>query len=322
MIVPPAEEVVVEDEWGPESEVFVEETIEEEPPRRPLPQIWPGLLALLLLVVGGLAAAYFLTRDDDNNAAPTTSAATTTAATTTTAEQVAVPDVVGTTSSEATATLRDAGFTVNVVAVPSDSPSGQVVAQDPVAGGDAPEGSAVRINVAEDRPSPPAATTDQTTTEGTTTGSTTTAATTSGTTTAAAPQPATVPDVVGQELADAARAFGDQGLKASLQYVPSQEAAGRVVAQAQPAGTARKRGDTVQLNVSVGAEPQPAATVPDVAGDRLQQGRQTLVQAGFEVLALNLQGDPVRNESTVSSQAPAGAASIPRGSLVLLYLTS
>ena len=319
VIVPPAEETVVQDEWGPENEVFVEET-EDVPPRRPLPQIWPGLLALLLLVVGGLAAAYFLTRDDDNNAAPTTSAATTTAATTTTAQPVAVPDVVGTTSSEATATLRNAGFTVNVVAVPSDSPSGQVVAQDPVAGGNAPEGTAVRINVAEERPSPPAATTGSTTTEATTSGSTTTA-TTSGTTTAAAPRPATVPDVVGQELAVAARSFSEQGLKASVRYVPSQEAAGRVIAQAQPAGTERKRSDTVQVNVSVGAEPQPATAVPDVVGSRQEQGRQTLVQAGFEVLALNLEGQ-VRNDSTVSSQTPAGAASIPRGSLVLLYVTS
>lgn len=322
VIVPPAEETVVQDEWGPESEVFVEQT-EDVPPRRPLPQIWPGLLALLVLVVGGLAAAYFLTRDDGKDTTPTTTAATTTAATTTAAQQVAVPDVVGTTSSEATATLRDAGFTVNLVAVPSDSPSGQVVAQDPVAGGDAPEGSAVRINVAEKRPSPPAATTGSTTTGATTRDSTTTAATTGGTTTAAAPQPATVPDVVGQELAEAARAFGDQGLKASVQYVPSQEAAGRVVAQAQPPGTERKRGDTVQLNVSIGpepSEPAPRASVPDVVGQQLDQGRRALVGAGFEVLALNLQGDPIRNESAVASQTPAGAASIPRGSLVLLYV--
>ena len=147
IIVPPTEETVVADEWEPESEVFVEQTV-TEPPRRRLPVIWPWLLALLVLVLAGLGAAYFLTRDDDNDA--TTTASTTTAPTTETAVvAVSVPDVVGTTSSEATKTLGDAGFEVNVVAVPSDQPSGQVVAQSPSAGSEADKGSTVRLNVAQ-----------------------------------------------------------------------------------------------------------------------------------------------------------------------------
>ena len=116
---------------------------------------------------------------------------------------VSVPDVVGTTSSQATATLRNAGFDVNLVSVPSDRAPGTVVAQAPPAGSEQPEGSTIRLNVAE------AAT-----------------GTTTGTTTAPdddrarddrrpppQPQPATVPDVVGQELAEGARAFADEGLK-------------------------------------------------------------------------------------------------------------
>ena len=51
-----------------------------------------------------------------------------------------VPDVVGTTSSEATSTLRDAGFEANLVSVPSDRPPGTVVAQNPARRHDAPEG--------------------------------------------------------------------------------------------------------------------------------------------------------------------------------------
>jgi serine/threonine-protein kinase len=92
-----------------------------------------------------------------------------------------------------------------------------------------------------------------------------------------------------------------------------------VVAQAQPAGTERSRGDTVQLNVSIGPEPAAATEVPDVVGRRLDQGRRTLEQAGFEVLALALDGE-VRNESPIASQTPSAGASVPRGSLVLLYL--
>ena len=143
-------------------------------------------------------------------------------------------------------------------------------------------------------------------------------ATTAPTTTAPA-QPATVPDVVGKELADAAKEFATEGLKVAVQYVPSDEAAGRVIAQAQPAGTERKRGDTVQLNVSVGAQPAADVAVPDVVEQRLDAGRRALQSAGFEVLALNLNG-AVRNESPIGAQTPKGGASVPRGSLVILYV--
>ena len=129
-----------------------------------------------------------------------------------------------------------------------------------------------------------------------------------------------MPDAAGQDLADAARAFADEGLKVSVAMVPSQEPAGRVVAQAQPAGTERKQGDTVQLNVSRGPEPQPAAGVPRTAGLTLAQARDRLEQAGFEVLALSVGGREIENERKVLSQSPAGGASVPRGSLVLLYV--
>jgi serine/threonine-protein kinase len=306
----PDAETVVDPDWPvrPESQVVVEETAVEPPrPRRPL--IWPWLLALLLLVVAGLGAAYLLTRDDDEPAA-TTEAATTTG-TTTAAEDSTVPDVVGTTSSQATETLRDAGFEANVVAVPSDRPPGTVVAQNPQAGTEHPEGTSVRLNVAE----APTTTSQDTTTTSTT-------STTPTTTAAPAPQPAVVPDVVGQELADAAEAFADERLKVAVAYVPSQEAAGRVVAQAQPAGTERRRGDTVQLNVSTGAEPAERASVPRVAGQSLEDARDALEEAGFEVKALSIAGGELRNEDKVTSQSPAGGASVPRGSLVLVYVAT
>jgi len=307
---PAEDETIIADGWGPEDPVFVEEreeVVEQPPPR--IPKIWPWLLALLVLVLAGLGALYFLSRDDDEPAG-TTSAATTQA------EGRTVPDVVGTTSSEATETLRDAGFEVNLVSVPSDRQPGTVVAQSPSAGDEAQEGTTVRLNVAE------AAT--QTTTGATTTGATTTQATTTSPATTTAPpqpQPALVPDVVGQELAEAGRAFADEGLKVAVAYVPSQEPAGRVVAQAQPAGTELERGDTVQLNVSTGADPAESATVPRAVGQRLEDGRETLVQAGFEVLALTIADGEIRNESTIGSQSPAGGASVPRGSLVVLYVT-
>ena len=231
------------------------------------------------------------------------------------AKAVTVPDVVGTTSSEATATLRAADLKANLVRVPSDRPSGTVVAQNPVGGKQAKSGATVRLNIAQAA--------EETTTQPSTTTvppATTSPSTTAPTTTAPA-QPATVPDVVGTELADAARVFADQGLKVAVQYVPSEEAAGRVIGQAQPPGTERKRGETVQLNISIGAEPASEAAVPDLVGQRLDQGRRALESAGFEVLALDLQG-VVRNESLIASQTPKGSANVPRGSLIVVYVHS
>jgi beta-lactam-binding protein with PASTA domain len=306
VIVPPEDETVVADDWGSESEVFVEE--EETgppPPRRPV--IWPWLLALLVFVLGGLGAYFLLTRDDDEAQAPTTSSTVST----TTTRQVTVPDVVGTTSSEATATLRDEGLTVNLVSVPSDRSPGTVIAQNPSPGEEVTEGSSVRLNVAETaKPAP-------TTTEAKTTAPTTTAPTT---TAAPEPEPATVPDVVGQELADAARTFNEEGLKVAVVYVPSNEPAGSVVAQARPPGAKLQSGDTVQLNVSTGAEPAPDVQVPDVTGEKQNGGREQLKSAGFEVLTLQEKTTDRSRVGSVLSQTPSGGANIPRGSLVIVYV--
>ena len=69
------------DEWGPEDEVVrraeVEE--EEEPPGPRPPTIWPWLLALLVLVLGGLGALWYFTQEDEDDAAETTATAARTA---------------------------------------------------------------------------------------------------------------------------------------------------------------------------------------------------------------------------------------------------
>lgn len=307
----PLEETVVDDSWGPEEEVFVEqreETVPVAPLRRRPPLLWPGLLALLLLVLGGILAFLLLSGDDDDE----------TATPTTTARSVPVPDVVGSPEDQATAVLRAAGFEVTVVNVPSEEQEGTVVAQDPAGGVEADEGSTVRVNVAEQpeqttpaetEAPPPATTAPPPTTEP--------PPATATVPPPEEPEPATVPDVVDQELADAARAFGDEGLKVAVRYVPSDLPLGTVVAQAQDPGTELRRGDTVQVNVSPGAEPPPSATVPDVAGRQEPAARNELERAEFEVLAIALAGG---RRGVVASHTPPGGASVPRGSLVILYV--
>ena len=124
---------------------------------------------------------------------------------------------------------------------------------------------------------------------------------------------------MGSPLADAARAFGDEGLKVSVQPVPSDEPAGTVVAQARESGTELERGETVQVNVSIGPDPAPEASVPDVVGSPQRDARSRLASAGFEVLSIETFGSPAQ-VGDVISQTPAGNAGIPRGSLVILYV--
>jgi serine/threonine-protein kinase len=304
---PADDETIVLDEWGPEPEPegagatrVVQEEVREEPPRRRLPEIWPWLLAFLLAVVG-IVAAVLLLSGDDEDAAPTT----------TSARVVSVPDVIGDDESEARSALEAAGFEVTAASVPSDAPEGTVVAQDPGAGEDAPEGSSVRINLAEEAPETAPATTEAppaTTAEPPPT-------TTEAPPPAPAPAPATVPDVVGQVLADAAESFGAEGLRVSVVYVPSEEPLGTVVAQAQGGGTKLQAGDTVQLNVSPG-RPGPPARVPDVVGQDEGDARTALEDARLEVLAIEVEGE---DTDDVLAQTPSGGARVPRGSLVVIY---
>ena len=233
-----------------------------------------------------------------------------------------VPDVVGTTSSEATATLREAGLEANVVPVPSEEPAGSVVAQNPGAGQEAKRGDTIRLNVARTPDETAPATTappPATTAPPRTTTAPPPATTTSPATTAPPPGPAAVPDAVGSPLADAARVFAREGLRVSVQPVPSREPAGEVVAQARPAGTELRRGDTVQLNVSIGPDPASEARVPDVVGLQRDVARPRLAAAGFEVLALE-DVESGGQAGVVLAQTPSGDARVSRGSLVILYV--
>ena len=132
-------------------------------------------------------------------------------------ETVAIPNAVGVTEAEARDRLADAGFTVNAVKVFSDEPEGNVIAQNPDAGGQAAKGTAVRINVSKG------------------TGL------------------VTVPNVVGQPRDDAESQITQLGLETNTVTVPSIEPAGTVVAQ-NPTGGQLRQGESVRLNVSSGEQ--------------------------------------------------------------------
>ena len=270
VVVPPRDEPVIVDEWGPEDDVFVEsdvvvEETETVPPRE-TPLIWPWLLALLLVVLGGLGAYYFLTQEDTNDV-PAVVGQRQERAEATVREagfepkveraesakprgivldqapdagdeleegktvlltvsqgpaRETVPDVVGETEPEATAALTASGFEADVTEEFSDKKAGVVVSQEPKGGANLKEGSVVALTVSK--------------------GS----------------KPVTVPDVVGTTSSQATATLRGVGLRVNVVGVPSDQPSGTVVAQSPVAGKQAKSGGTVRLNVAQAAAETPA----------------------------------------------------------------
>jgi serine/threonine-protein kinase len=129
--------------------------------------------------------------------------------------EVTVPNAVGVPETEARDRLATAGLKATVVKVFSSSEIGNVIAQDPAAGGKAATGSEVRLNVSK------------------------------GT------SEVDVPSVIGLSQADATAQVKAAGLVANVVPVPSDQPAGIVVAQ-NPVGGQAARGSNMRLNVSSG----------------------------------------------------------------------
>ena len=146
---------------------------------------------------------------------------------------VKVPDVVGMTQDEATTALTDAGFQVKPeeASEPGDAKEGEVVAQDPEAGGEAPEGSSVTISVV------------------------------------GAPEAIAVPDVVGLSEDAATAKLEKAGLRANPRTKEDGSVKpGNVIAQSPEAGTELAPDSRVDIIVAVAPAESSQVTVPDVTG--------------------------------------------------------
>jgi serine/threonine-protein kinase len=217
-------------------------------------------------------------------------------------QRVAVPSVVGRRRDEAIARLRSAGLHAVVFSVPSKSPPGFVVAQSPQAGSKAPKGSRVRLNVAKTAP-----------------GATgTTATTTPSTTTTAAT--AKVPPVVGLSQTAAQKRLHAAGFRVRTTYAASSKPAGTVTAQHPTAGSTLRRGAVVRMNVSTGANPQPAKAVPDVTGEDEATARSDLEAAGFRVSVVDQPTSDQNEDGIVLDEDPVAGTRVPAGSLVTIYV--
>jgi serine/threonine-protein kinase len=274
-----------------------DETAVRRPPPPPPPwwreNWWIWLVALAIVVLGGLliVAAW---PSDDETATPTTAE-----------ELVAVPRVVGLSEERAVGRLEGAGFEVEVERGQAEAPEGQVLAQDPEAGSRVEKGSTVTIRVAEPGPAPETVTvTEPTPTE----------------TEPQQPVTVQVPDVVGQEHFIGAADVEQFGLVADTYPVDSTETQGIVVAQSPAPGTELREGETVRLNVSLGGEPRPDVTVPDVTGPAAAEARTACRDAGLTCRTVYRSAPSAEEAGEVLDQRPAAGTVVPLLTQLTLFV--
>jgi serine/threonine-protein kinase len=276
-----------------------ETAVRRQPPPPPEPppwwreNWWIWLVALAVVVLGGLLIAVAVQSDDETT-------------TTATAEElVAVPRVVGLSEERAVGRLEGAAFEVEVEREPAEAPAGQVFAQDPEPGSRVETGSTVTIRVAEPRPAPETVTvTEPTPTE----------------TEPEEPAAVQVLDVVGQDHFIAGAEVEQFGLVADTYPVESAEPQGTVVAQSPAPGSELREGETVRLNVSLGAEPRPDVTVPDLTGPAASDARSACREAGLTCRTIYRKAPTAEELGEVLDQRPAAGTVVPLLTQVTLFI--
>ena len=242
---------------------------------------------------------------------------------------VSVPDVTGMTQDEATAALADAGLVaVSVEANSADVPEGDVIEQEPPAGGRVSPLSEVLITVSLGP----------------------------GTTTV------TVPDVVGLTKAEASDKLVSAGLVVTAAHAWSSTVKkDLVIAQAPKAGEKVEKGGDAGILVSLGPPPKPTAspspsasteasptagpsasptatppiaepsppveppvltaTVPDLVGEDAVQAQDELTKLGLRPVPLKAPSATVP-QGQVVAQLPEAGRQVPKTSPVLLMIST
>jgi beta-lactam-binding protein with PASTA domain len=284
---------------------------------------WPWATLVRLLLAAAAAAAFLLTRPD----------------------MVKVPDVVGKPATEAQATLNDAGLKSRTTQVTNAQAPGTVVKQDPAARVDAEKGSRVLLFVSRG----PGVTTipdvtglpqkeavKQIEKAGlfTTLHQEHNAKVTSGRVirtdptalnqvqkgsrvdvyVSTGPELTNVPDVVGDDRADARGTIEDAGLRVTIHEQESSQPKDKVISQSPGAGSTVAKGSRVTITVSKGVE---KVRVPDVGGQSEDDARSTLEDAGFTVRVLTKQSN--ETEGTVVDQSPSAGSEVQKGDTVTIY---
>ena len=124
-------------------------------------------------------------------------------------------------------------------------------------------------------------------------------------------QPVAVPNVVGKTSDEAQGILAKVPLTAKIEEKHDDAIPAGVVISQKPAKGKAPKNSAVTLVVSKGPPPVP---VPDVVGRHIDEARQMLTAAGFQVRDFNLPGGPDR----VLDQSPNGGGQAPKGSVVTI----
>jgi serine/threonine-protein kinase len=199
-------------------------------------------------------------------------------------ERVRVPDVTGKSLTAARKQLKQLGLTPGTITreFSDDVDAGQVIATDPKPGTRRAPDTAVAITVSKG-------------------------------------EPVDVPDVVGDTVADATAELEDAGLKVDFaaERVYSDEADDGDVAAQSPGPDDQDaqlaQGDTVTLTLSKG---QQMVDVPDVDGKDVDEAKQILQDAGFDVRVIRY-----FITGKVTNQSPGGGEQAAKGSTITLWVS-
>ena len=201
-----------------------------------------------------------------------------------------MPDVIGTSITEATSTITSQGLVVGATKlVQSTQPAGTVVASTPKPGAKVTKGQSVTLSVSL------------------------------GTST----QPVTIPDVTGMSLSDAESTLQQAGLAYKVDFTataPEGASPNTVLSQTPDGGTQGRTGDDVTITVLAPGSNYP---VPNLAGKTLSDAAVLLGQAGL-TLAPD-QGSQCSNtapEGSVVATEPAIGQPVSAGTAIKLVLSS
>ena len=200
-------------------------------------------------------------------------------------DTVAVPALIGLPRAAAQKLLDDAGLEAKFTEEPNATvAAGLVISQDPAAKTDVDKGSTVEVVVST------------------------------------GVERVEVPDVVGKPRAEAEAALTAAGLKVTVNEVESEQAAtGTVIAQNPAARTEVDRDSMVTLDV---AKSPGEETVPDVAGQNLQNAQAQLRAAGFKIAATKEAASATVASGLVISTDPAGGTTAKKGAAVTITVST